>query len=57
MEVAIFIDCDNAAFEDEPEREVARILRELAAKLDAGERFDQPLYDSNGNHVGECGVY
>jgi len=47
---------DNAAFEDgEGKPELARILRRLADKVEAG---DEPpfLYDVNGNKVGKCEV-
>ena len=33
--------CDNAAFDDMPQIEVARILRDLADRLEAGESFDR----------------
>lgn len=56
MKFTLKIDCDNAAFEDNPAREVANILRELGSKLDEGldTPDDQPLLDSNGNKVGAC---
>lgn len=41
---------DNAAFEDDA-YEVARMLRAIADKLDAGTRGG-PLHDANGNRVG-----
>jgi hypothetical protein len=46
--------CDNAAFDDEPAIEVARILRDLAAQLERGEDFSTytNLRDINGNIVG-----
>lgn len=58
MNVKIEIACDNAAFQDEPTIEIARILRELADRV---ERRDQPespigLRDINGNTVGEMVV-
>jgi hypothetical protein len=54
------IDTGNAAFEgDDAGHELARILRNLAAKLEANgppaKRGDPwPLYDVNGNRVGEA---
>jgi hypothetical protein len=51
------IDCDNAAFEDHPGSEVARILKEVARKLpadDLGSGFK--LRDVNGNTVGKVEV-
>lgn len=54
MSITIKIDTDNAAFEDSPGYEVARILRQLADKIN---QFDGlagyiKLYDVNGNKVG-----
>ena len=46
------IDCDNAAFEEDPTAEVARILRRLADLL--GTRPIYPLCDLNGNGVGSA---
>lgn len=42
---------DNAAFDDYPASEAARILREIADKLEHG-RFDGPIFDMNGNRIG-----
>ena len=41
----------NSAFEDAPEIEVARILRELAHQIESGYR-PSSLRDINGNKVG-----
>lgn len=45
---------DNAAFEDDPVYEVARILRDTADKLEAGRDAShfQTILDINGNDVG-----
>jgi hypothetical protein len=43
----------NAAFEDSPELEVARILRDAADRIEGGD-FHFGLYDVNGNRVGSC---
>lgn len=49
------IKTDNAAFEDDPTAEVARILRGLADRLEgASPDEDYPLRDLNGNCVGEA---
>lgn len=52
------IKTENAAFTDNKGRECARILRELADRLlERGypERAQRiPLYDINGNKVGDC---
>jgi hypothetical protein len=54
--VAITINTENAAFEEDPGAEVARILRVLANSL---ERGDEPssVYDFNGNIVGRVGLH
>lgn len=39
----------NSAFEESPEQEIARILREIADKLEMRSRL---LFDVNGNNVG-----
>lgn len=58
MKATITIECDNAAFEDNPE-ELARILHDLAERVPAPvQQTDAPLnlYDLNGNWVGECRI-
>ena len=55
--VRIFIQCENAAFDPEPGVEVARILRELAKRIESGEALDgHRLFDVNGNLVGHYEV-
>jgi hypothetical protein len=51
MEFSIEMDCDNAAFEDDPAEEIARILNVTAGKLRSG-RHGGDLVDVNGNRVG-----
>lgn len=61
MRYFIEIDTDNAAFEDATGPEVARILREIAERVEgysfdeqnAGVRF--PVRDVNGNRCGTHG--
>lgn len=43
---------DNAAFDDFPASEAARILRDIAGKVERGETFGAPIHDSNGNRIG-----
>ena len=43
MDIRITLNCDNAAFCDIPEQEVARILRELADRVEDGDFSDQAL--------------
>ena len=51
--ITIEIDLGNAAFDEEPMSETARILRELATRIeDRGAPIDVKLYDINGNRVG-----
>lgn len=57
MKFKLNIDCDNAAFQDDASHEVARILRELADRVEisGGQPLsDFNLYDTNGNRVGEA---
>lgn len=49
----LHFDTDNAAFSDDPANEAARILREIADKLERGESLGGgPIRDANGNRVG-----
>jgi hypothetical protein len=50
------IDCSNAAFADSMHHEVARILREIAAKVEGGPPSGK-CRDVNGNTVGEYGFH
>lgn len=44
---------DNAAFDDMPATESARILREIARKIETGEQLGGgPIRDANGNRIG-----
>ena len=58
MQYRIIIDCDNAAFGENPisrARELARMLRVAVGKLEAGtEVYSGWLYDMYGNRVGEA---
>lgn len=64
MRVTITVECDNEAFIPAPKRELARILRDLTARLGphAGPQnglvdFDElKLHDINGNTVGKVTV-
>ena len=49
----IELNTDNAAFGDEPEYEVGRILRQIVRSIESDGLTDQSLYDYNGNSVGE----
>ena len=58
MELTVTIQMDNAAFDDHPQVEVAAILRDLTARVEAYAHLapgvDLSLYDSNGNWVGNA---
>lgn len=61
LQFRLTITCENAAFEDSPEAEIARILRTMAARLDPGYDPDTLatvviLRDHNGNDVGQAGL-
>ena len=57
MKVQITIDIENDAFQPMPGRETARILRQVADKMEAtGQTLAQPLNDSNGAKVGEVAI-
>ena len=51
MRFKLEISCDNAAFDEEPSIELARILHLAANQLEEG-TTDDNLRDSNGNTVG-----
>ena len=46
---------DSAAFEDDPAPELARILRDVAGRIEAGQDIGHYLtiHDVNGNPVGQ----
>lgn len=50
----LFVHTDNAAFGDAPQWELARILRKVADRVEAGEDISHYLtiLDVNGNDVG-----
>ena len=55
MKAVIEIEMDNAAFEDSPASELARILRGIAAKVANGET-EIVARDINGNSVGSLEI-
>ena len=55
MNYTIRINANNSAFEEPSQTEVARILRSIADKIEEHPPvvgFDQPIFDINGNKVG-----
>ncbi len=53
MKAHITVTMENAAFEDAPASELARILRELANKIERNGPDACKLRDINGNTVGK----
>lgn len=51
MEFTLTFDCDNDAFADDPSDEIARILDNVARRVNDGAR-DGKIMDVNGNTVG-----
>ncbi len=59
MRLTITIECDNAAFDDDPAHEVLRILHQQAYRIGAkglayGDAW--PVQDVNGNTVGQAKI-
>jgi hypothetical protein len=54
MKLTIEINMDNAAFDENPEWEVGRILNKIISCLDNRSLSDlsEALYDMNGNKIG-----
>jgi hypothetical protein len=47
----VAVTCENAAFENDPGPECARILRKIADQIEAGHDA-KTIFDANGNDVG-----
>jgi len=60
MQFELVIKCTNEAFQDNESYETARILRELAKRIEGHPYFSlghsQPIYDANGNKVGDFDI-
>lgn len=56
MRFTLYIRTGSTAFDDPPNIETARILRDIAERLEAGEDFNfyETLQDINGNDVGRA---
>lgn len=54
--VTIKIGTGNAAFEDLPGVEIARILRHLADQFEECGEAPHAIRDANGNHCGEVQI-
>lgn len=62
MRLTITIDCGNAAFDDAPEAEAIRVIRDAVRLLEHARPirdprgWSEPLHDINGNRVGAVEV-
>lgn len=56
MTAKITVKMDNAAFGETPASELARILRDLAHEIENNGEEGCPLFDYNGNKVGEFAI-
>jgi hypothetical protein len=54
--ITITIETGNAAFDDSPTAEIARILRDLAKRFELDGLPPSKILDANGNCVGRCEV-
>lgn len=50
--ITIQFETGNSAFDDEPETEIARILRDMAARFERDGFAPEKIVDANGNTVG-----
>lgn len=46
---------DYAAFQEEPEIEISRILKSVAERIESGEKFGF-CFDINGNKIGSWNI-
>jgi hypothetical protein len=53
----ISFEMDNAAFDDNACTETARILRNLADRMEEGINEVSKIYDANGNRIGQAEHY
>lgn len=56
MEASVIVNCDGAAFDDGPATELARILRDLAKRIEDEGPDAADLFDVNGNKVGAFNI-
>lgn len=54
IDLELRLESGNAAFDDSPHNETARILRLLADAIESGKEGDFLLSDINGNRVGRA---
>lgn len=55
MKATITIEMDNAAFENRPASELARILKDITLRVKQGDS-DFSVHDINGNTVGSFNI-
>lgn len=53
----ISFEMDNAAFDMDPAAETARILRDLAERMECGINDVTHIWDENGNRIGQAEYY
>ena len=59
MKFQLYIQCDKAVFDENPAREVSRILAEISQKIESRDEvptYFQTIYDVNGNDVGRYAI-
>lgn len=62
MTFTLTINCDNDAFHEDPNAEVARVLHETANRVISGDldlpygmaTYNRTIYDINGNDIGRA---
>lgn len=54
--ITITIETGNAAFDDSPTAEIARILRDLAARFERDGLPPSKVFDANGNSCGRVEI-
>lgn len=52
MQFTVTINCDNAAFAEDLEAAVAKVLRHCANRVGEHSTLSQAIYDRNGNRIG-----
>lgn len=56
MDIKITMNCDNAAFEESPQIEIAEILKQLRLSIKENGIVEKSILDTNGNVIGKLEV-
>lgn len=56
LKIVVYIDCTNAAFEEDPDAELKRLLHQLADRFYPALQSRLKLVDTNGNTVGTAQI-